>query len=92
MTAARGGGGGARGVDGGGATAVGWGSTVGVRFLAARGRYALNDVQGWGWGEVRGGLTWGWGGGVGDGIEPLRTTLHTISISLQNSFCETHTW
>ena len=23
---------------------------------------------------------------------PLKTALHTISISLQNSFCESHTW
>ena len=29
------------------------------------------------WGELM------WGGG-----QPLRTSLHTISISLQNSFCE----
>ena len=26
------------------------------------------------------------------GVQPLRTTLHTISISLRNSFCESHTW
>ena len=29
---------------------------------------------------------------VGGGGQLLRTTLHTISISLQNSFCESHTW
>ena len=35
------------------------------------------------------------GGGGGGGEEEgqfLRTALHTISISLQNSFCELHTW
>ena len=28
----------------------------------------------------------------GVGGQPLRTALHTISTSLQNSFCESHTW
>ena len=42
------------------------------------------------WGvDVGGGRLWGGGGGV-DQI--LRTALHTISIGLQNSFCESHTW
>ena len=36
------------------------------------------NVGGGGWGVVGG--------------QPLRTALHTISISLQNSFCESHTW
>ena len=38
---------------------------MGVRFLAARGRYALNDVQGWGWGEVRRADVEGGGWGTG---------------------------
>ena len=44
-------------------------------------------------------ILWGWGGGGVEGnsggwgqqwrgLQPLRTALHTISISLQNSFCE----
>ena len=64
--------------------------------LAARGPYGLNVVQG---GDFFGGGTgggggggdwWGGGGGwglVGGGGRPLRTALHTISISFQNSFC-----
>ena len=45
------------------------------------------EVQQWiGGGE----LTWGRWVGVWDQF--LRTTLHIISISLQNSFCESHTW
>ena len=37
---------------------------------------------------------WGLGEGVDEwaGDQFLRTALHTISISLQNSFCESHTW
>ena len=30
--------------------------------------------------------------GGGGGVQPLKTTLHIISISLLNSFCESHTW
>ena len=45
--------------------------------------YDLIDVQGGGGGELR---------GVVVGGQPLRTTLRTISISLQNTFCESYTW
>ena len=39
------------------------------------------------------GVRWGCTGCLmGEGGQPLRTALHTISISLQNSFCESHTW
>ena len=56
--------------------------------------YGLKDVLGWELGASEGGW-WGCtnvGGDVGGGGQPLRTALHTISISLQNSFCESHTW
>ena len=45
-------------------------------------------------GEIRGGMISGEGGGRGLWWEghSLGTTLHTIIISLQNSFCESHTW
>ena len=83
-------------------------------FLAARGPYGLNNVQGVGIGrkEVRGSYVGGGGGveggggccvgrgcyggggwgAVGGGGQPLSTALHTKSIGLQNSFCESHTW
>ena len=32
------------------------------------------------------------GGGVVEGVQPQRIALHTISIGLQNSFCESHSW
>ena len=61
-------------------------------FLATRGPYGLNDVQGrifrcevtGGYGGCRG------GGGVVRvcGVQPLTRALHTINISLQNSFYE----
>ena len=39
----------------------------------------------WGGGDkVRGGWCWG--------VQPPWTALHAISIRLQNSFCESHTW
>ena len=34
-----------------------------------------------------------WGGGNGGGcLQPLRTALHTVIVSLQNNFYEQHTW
>ena len=39
-------------------TVVGDGNGAGRMFLAARGPYDLNKVQGWGWGEVKG-VMWG---------------------------------
>ena len=41
---------------------------------------------------VREGLMWAGGLRAGGGGQPLRKALHTIIISLQNSFCESHTW
>ena len=64
------------------------GGTVGGRSSASGGPYGLNDVQGW---EL-GADGWGLGEGVGVWDQFLKTALHTISISLQNSFCESHTW
>ena len=72
--------------------------------LTARGPYGLNDVQWWGlegFGWNEGDLMWGegllggedvGGGGVVEGVQPQRIALHTISIGLQNSFCESHSW
>ena len=57
--------------------------------FTARGPYGLNDVHGLGLGDVR-----GWRCCVCVGGQPIRTALHTISMSpcLQNSFCESYTW
>ena len=58
-------------------------------FFGCMGLLRLNNESA-GVGIVRGTE---WGGGCAGGGEgqPLSTDLHTISISLQNSFCESHT-
>ena len=45
----------------------------------------MYDLQEWGLGADV-------GGDVGWGDKFLRSVLHTISISLQNSSCESHAW
>ena len=75
----------------GGTNGLGGGAKVGGRFSAARDPYGLNDEEGWGWGGVNWEGLIG-GGGVGKLGQLLRTALHTISISLQNSYCESHNW
>ena len=53
-------------------------------YLWLHGPNGLNDVQGYGLGVGAADV------GVCDQF--LRTALHTISITLRNSSCESHTW
>ena len=64
--------------------------------LAVQVPYGLNYVQGWGLSEgadvcVCGGGGVEAGGGVG-WVSNSKNVRHTKSISLQNSFCESHAW
>ena len=62
----------------------------GGEYLAARGPYDLNDVKGVAIVCVCV-CVGGGGGGLTRG-QLLRSALHAISVSLQNSFCWSYTW
>ena len=75
------------GAEGGQLLGGGGGGGVGASGGGGGGTNGLSDMQGWGFGE--GGVKWE---GTDVGGLPLRTALHTISMSLQNSFWKSHNW